>query len=188
MVRSFGDYVLLGETKDDAAGEAYDKVSKLLGLGYPGGPVIDKLAKRGDPEAFRFPVPMKNRSEITFSYSGLKTAVLTEVKKIVKRGEAVPIEGICASFQHAAIESLVNKVGLAVRQTGISKIAISGGVAANSELRRRFLDNKNWSVFVPPAAYCTDNGVMIAAAGYSNFKRGVSSDLSLSPDPSWRLV
>ena len=185
MIRSFGDYLLLGETRDDAAGEAYDKVSKLLGLG---GPVIDRLAKDGDPDAFRFPVPMKNRDEIIFSYSGLKTAVLCEVKKIAARHAEIPVNDICASFQKAAIEALVEKVKLAVAKTGINKITVSGGVAANSELRRRFLKMGNWQVFIPPVSYCTDNGAMIAAAGYNGFRRGLVSDLSLSPDPSWRLV
>lgn len=188
MVRSYGDYVLLGETRDDAAGEAYDKVAKLLGLGYPGGPVIDGLAGDGDPDSFSFPVPMKNRKEIIFSYSGLKTAVLWEVKKMVEKGIDVPVNDICASFQKAAVDALISKLQLAVEQTGINRVAVSGGVAANSELRRQLLNKKGWNVFIPPVSYCTDNGVMIAAAGYNAFRRGVLSDLTLSPDPSWRLT
>lgn len=188
MVRSYGDYVLLGETRDDAAGEAYDKVSKLLGLGYPGGPVVDRMASEGDSAAFSLPVPMKNRKEIIFSYSGLKTAVLWELKKLIKEGKEVPVHDICASFQAAAVDALVSKLELAVEQTGITRVALSGGVAANSELRRQLKERKSWDVHIPPLSYCTDNGVMIAAAGYNNFRRGITSDLTLSPDPSWRLI
>lgn len=188
MVRSYGDYVLLGETRDDAAGEAYDKVSKLLGMGYPGGPVVDRMASEGDPSAFPLPVPMKNRKEVIFSYSGLKTAVLWELKKLIKEGKDIPVHDICASFQAAAVDALVSKLELAVEQTGITRVALSGGVAANSELRRQLEERTDWDVHIPPLSYCTDNGVMIAAAGYNNFKRGITSDLTLSPDPSWRLI
>jgi N6-L-threonylcarbamoyladenine synthase len=188
MVRSYGDYVLLGETRDDAAGEAYDKVAKLLGLGYPGGPVVDRMASEGNPAAFSLPVPMKNRKEIIFSYSGLKTAVLWELKKLLKEGKEVPVHDVCASFQAAAVDALVSKLELAVAQTGITRVALSGGVAANSELRRRLEERPGWDVHIPPLSYCTDNGVMIAAAGYNNYKRGITSDLTLSPDPSWRLI
>ncbi len=188
MVRSYGDYILLGETRDDAAGEAYDKVAKLLGLGYPGGPVIDRRAKDGDPDSFSFPVPMKNHKEIVFSYSGLKTAVIWQVKDMVERGIEVPLNDICASFQKAAVDALISKLEIAVDLTGITKVALSGGVAANSALRQNLRNKKGWDVFIPPLSYCTDNGVMIAAAGYSGFQRGVVSDLYLSPDPSWRLT
>ncbi len=188
MVRSYGDYILLGETRDDAAGEAYDKVAKLLGLGYPGGPVIDRMSKDGDPDSFSFPVPMKNHKEIIFSYSGLKTAVIWQVKDMVERGMEVPLYDICASFQKAAVDALISKLEIAVDLTGINKVALSGGVAANSELRQNLRNRKGWDVFIPPMSYCTDNGVMIAAAGYNAYHRGVVSDLYLSPDPSWRLT
>ncbi|WP_024822629.1 tRNA (adenosine(37)-N6)-threonylcarbamoyltransferase complex transferase subunit TsaD [Aminobacterium mobile] len=188
LVEDWGQYQLLGETRDDAAGEAYDKVAKLLGLGYPGGPVIDRLAQQGNPEAFRFPVPLKGSNEIAFSFSGLKTAVLWTVNELQKSKTDLPVADICASFQRAAVTALVSKLERATEVTGIQKIAISGGVAANKGLRKELLKRKYWEVFIPPVIRCTDNAVMIAAAGYNSFQRGNISDLSLAPNPSWHLL
>ncbi len=187
LVRSFGDYEILGCTRDDAAGEAYDKLAKLLGLGYPGGPAIDRLAGRGNPEAFTLPVPMADTPRVEFSFSGLKTAALTLLRHLEKEG-ALPVEDLCASFQKAVVEALLIKVDLAVRLTGVSKVALSGGVAANSGLRGAFLARKDWQVFLPPAQLCTDNGAMVAAAAYNGFWRGRRSGLELSPDPALPLL
>lgn len=188
LVRSLGDYVLLGETRDDAVGECYDKVAKLLGLPYPGGPVIDRLAASGNPGRFPFPRPMADTDRVEFSFSGLKTAVLWAVKRLEARGEEVPLEDLCASFQRAAVDALLTKVELAVKQTGVRRVALSGGVAANSHLRERMEAAPGLASFIPPRSLCTDNAVMIAAAGYSNWKRGVRSPLSLVPDPAWVLA
>ena len=185
-VRAFGDYRLLGMTRDDAVGEAYDKVAKLLGLPYPGGPAIDELARRGNPKAFPLPVPMKDSDAIEFSYSGLKTAVLWLLRRF--EGTAIPLEDICASFQEAALAALMAKVRLAVARTGVRSVVLSGGVAANSALRERMAAVRQWKSYIPPRDLCTDNAVMIAAAGYNNWRRGVRSDLTLTPDPSWPLA
>ena len=189
-VKEFGDYELLGSTRDDAAGEAYDKVAKVLGLGYPGGPAIDKLAKEGNQDAFPLPLPLSNTKEIEFSFSGLKTAAVTLVQHAEKSGQPVNINDLCASFQKAVTGSLCGKIKLAVKKTGVKAIALSGGVAANSGLRAKLMEivaKDGWKVYLPPAAMCTDNAVMVAAAGYNSYHRGNVSDLSLSPNPSWEI-
>jgi N6-L-threonylcarbamoyladenine synthase len=169
---AWGEYVMLGSTRDDAAGEAYDKAAKLMGLPYPGGPEIDKLAQEGDPYAFDFPVPLKNTDLVEFSFSGLKTALLWQVNKLKERESKgkLPINDLCASFQRAVTEALVTKVALAVRQTGVAKVAASGGVAANRALRKA-LSKGPWQVYLPSPSRCTDNAVMIAMAGYSAWQR-----------------
>ena len=190
LIKDFGDYELLGTTRDDAAGEAYDKISKALGLGYPGGPVVDKLAKLGDANRYKLPVPLQNTDDIEFSFSGLKTAAVTLLQKAEANNEAICAEDFCASFQKSAITSLTGKTALAVSKTGVKRITISGGVAANSALRAelaRLADKNKWQLFLPPISMCTDNAGMIAAAGYNAYHRGVKSDLSLSPDPSWEI-
>lgn len=187
LVRAFGDYKLLGCTRDDAAGEAYDKLAKMLGLGYPGGPAVDRLAKRGNPDAFTLPIPLADTEKVEFSFSGLKTAVLNLLRKLEGKGE-VPVEDLCASFQKAVVRALEIKVELAVRMTGVTQVTLSGGVAANSALRETVLRRKNWSVFLPPAVLCTDNGAMVAAAAYSGYRRGRRGSLDLSPDPALPLI
>ncbi|MFA7621927.1 MAG: tRNA (adenosine(37)-N6)-threonylcarbamoyltransferase complex transferase subunit TsaD [Aminobacteriaceae bacterium] len=187
LVKRFGEYLLLGGTRDDAAGEAYDKVAKAMGLPYPGGPVVDRLAAEGDPHAFDFPQPLKGSREIEFSFSGLKTAAITALKKLERAGVEVPVEDFCASFQRAVTETLMNKLRLASRRTGIRTVSISGGVAANSALREALRNERGWRVCIPPVDRCTDNAVMIAAAGYAAFRRGESSTLDLAPDPSWEI-
>ena len=193
LMRDYGDYSLLGATRDDAAGEAYDKAAKLLGLGYPGGPVIERMAKSGSPEAFDFPVALRGSGSIEFSFSGLKTSLRTLVHRLRDSGasdEDLPVADICASFQRAVTESLLLKVRLAVKMTGVKSVAISGGVAANSALRDGLSKlglKRGWSVSLPPKEYCTDNAVMIASAGYSSYMRGCRSGLDLVPDPSWQL-
>ena len=182
-VEGFGKYELLGQTRDDAAGEAYDKAAKILGLKYPGGPEIDKLAKRGNSKAYNFPVPLKSSKEIEFSFSGLKTALLWQTKKIENLSEE-NIFDLCASFQKSVIEALISKIELAVRQTKIKKVAVSGGVSANRGLREALLKNKNFSVWLPEKKNCTDNAVMIAMAGRNAMNRGFTSDLKITANPS----
>jgi N6-L-threonylcarbamoyladenine synthase len=186
-VDSFGKYFLLGATRDDAAGEAYDKAAKTMGLPYPGGPEIDKLAKGGDPRAFGFPVPLKNTDRVEFSFSGLKTALLWQVHRLRDTGGSLPLADLCASFQRAVIEALTAKVALAVKQTGITKVAVSGGVAANSALRGVLARERRWSVFLPGPSRCTDNAVMIALAGQNAWNRGVRTPF-LTPNPSLELA
>ncbi|NLA90380.1 MAG: tRNA (adenosine(37)-N6)-threonylcarbamoyltransferase complex transferase subunit TsaD [Synergistaceae bacterium] len=185
LAEDYGKYTFLGGTRDDAAGEAFDKTAKVLGLPYPGGPEVDRLAKSGNPRAFDFPVPLKSRPEITFSFSGLKTAAMTEINRLAAAGKPLPVADICASFQRAVVDSLVGKLALAVKKTGLKTIALSGGVAANSALRAALKAKKAWKVYLPPPNRCTDNAVMIAAAGYSAFMRGEQPTLSFAPDPSW---
>ncbi|MCR5346794.1 MAG: tRNA (adenosine(37)-N6)-threonylcarbamoyltransferase complex transferase subunit TsaD [Fretibacterium sp.] len=190
-VDALGQYQLLGETRDDAAGEAYDKAARVLGLPYPGGPEIDRLAKEGNPHAFDFPVPFKNTKDVEFSFSGLKTALLWQVRKIGKEGKAIPLNDLCASFQRAVTEALLAKVALAVQLTGIRRVAASGGVAANSALRAALTESKEsqqWKAWLPRISRCTDNAVMIAMAGRCAWERGIRSPADLSPDPSMEIA
>ena len=185
-VDAFGKYVMLGATRDDAAGEAYDKAAKLMGLSYPGGPEIDRLARDGDPYAFDFPIPMKNTPHVEFSFSGLKTALLWQVNKLKNDGQKLPVNDLCASYQRAITEALIAKISLAVRQTGIKNVTVSGGVAANSALRLA-LSKERWNAYLPSPSRCTDNAVMVAMAGRYAWSRGVRNQSGLSPDPSLEL-
>ncbi|HLG03889.1 MAG TPA: tRNA (adenosine(37)-N6)-threonylcarbamoyltransferase complex transferase subunit TsaD [Bacteroidia bacterium] len=166
-------FTLLGETKDDAAGEAFDKTAKILGLPYPGGPLIDQLAKKGNSKAFKFPIA--NIPELGFSFSGLKTAVLYFVRDRMKEDPDFlekNLADVCASVQYTIIETLLQKVEAAVWQTGIKQVALAGGVSANSGLRNGLIKlgkEKGWKTFIPPFAYCTDNAAMIAVTGYFKF-------------------
>ncbi|MDR3231850.1 MAG: tRNA (adenosine(37)-N6)-threonylcarbamoyltransferase complex transferase subunit TsaD [Synergistaceae bacterium] len=186
-VDAFGRYALLGGTRDDAAGEAFDKAAKLMGLPYPGGPEIDRLAATGNPKAFDFPVPLKRTDRVEFSFSGLKTALLWQVKKMREANpptDILHIVDLCASFQHAVVEALIAKLAMAVRQTGIENVTASGGVAANSALRRALREDRRWRAWLPQPSRCTDNAVMIAMAGYNAWQRGARSPEDLTPDPS----
>ena len=178
-VDDFGKYFELGRTRDDAAGEAYDKVSKLLGHGYPGGPVIDSLSRDGNPDAISFPRAYLPES-LDFSFSGLKTAVLQYVKSEINP----PINDIAASFQAAVVDVLVRKTEWAIRKERIKRITLSGGVAANSALRQKMQKMANeieGEVYMPSVSLCTDNAAMIAAAGYHHFKAGDVAALDLNP-------
>lgn len=187
LVRGWGEYSLVGRTRDDAAGECYDKVANILGLPYPGGPEVDLLASGGDPDAFDFPVPMNSTAEVEFSFSGLKTSVLWAVARLRKEGRDIPVADICASFQKAAVASLLGKTRLASVLTGVEQVCLSGGVSANSALRAAFRSAFGGRVFMPPANLCTDNAAMIAAAGLDRFLRDGPSGLDLNPDPSASL-
>jgi N6-L-threonylcarbamoyladenine synthase len=178
-VNGYADYDELGRTRDDAAGEAYDKVSKLLGLGYPGGPEIDRLSVTGSRKAIRFPRAMM-KGTLDFSFSGLKTAV----RLAVERDTSLKTEDVAAAFQDAVVDVLVKKVSQAIEDTGIKSVTLSGGVAANSELRERMgqmCKKKGADFHPPPINLCTDNGAMIALAGYHRFRMGQTSGLGLNP-------
>ncbi len=169
---------VLGETRDDAVGEAFDKVAKLLGLPYPGGPALSKLAESGDPRAFAFPRPMAEEPGYDFSYSGLKTAVALAAAKHPERAA-----DLAASFEAAATDVLIAKTRKASRSEGLARVAVVGGVAANARLRRQLGDaaqRDGFVLFLPPLALCTDNAAMIAAAGAQLLARGVTDTLALS--------
>lgn len=181
-VDGFGRYTELGRTRDDAAGEAYDKVSKLLSLGYPGGPVIDKLASEGNPRSIDFPRAYLPES-FDFSFSGVKTAVLHYVRAAIS-SQPSALSDIAASFQACVIDVLVRKTEWAIRKEGIRRVTLSGGVSANSELRRRMKkmgEEREVEIFIPSVSLCTDNAAMIAAAGFHYFNAGRFAGMDLNP-------
>lgn len=188
IVRGFGAYEELGRTRDDAAGEAYDKVAKLLGIGYPGGPVIDRLAGRGNPGAFKFPRAYVPES-FDFSFSGLKTAVKVKLRELGLTDHGAQPDGdviadIAASFQSSVVDVLVRKVEWAIVRKGIGRVTLSGGVAANSALRRKMqemADERGIELYLPSLPFCTDNAAMIAAAGYHHAVRGDYAPADLNP-------
>lgn len=165
-VKSHSEQRIIGETIDDAVGEAYDKVARLIGLPYPGGPLLDKLAKEGNPHAYK--LPEGKVSGYDFSFSGLKTAVLRLVQTLKKENEELPTNDICASFQETVSATLLKKVKAALEETGYKQIVLAGGVAANSEIRRKFfaLEEEGYKVNAPAMKYCTDNAAMIASCAY----------------------
>jgi N6-L-threonylcarbamoyladenine synthase len=180
-----GRYRLLGSTIDDAAGEAFDKVARFLGLGYPGGPVIDKLSSDGDPEAIRFPRAMMDQG-YDFSFSGLKTAVVNHVR----RNPEVSTADVAASFQEAVVDVLVTKARKAAHDVGATGICLGGGVAANSLLRQRLVDActaDGLRPFVPSRSMCTDNAAMVAAAAWWRLRADGASSLELGATPNLRL-
>ncbi|MCD6419825.1 MAG: tRNA (adenosine(37)-N6)-threonylcarbamoyltransferase complex transferase subunit TsaD [Synergistetes bacterium] len=182
LVKDVGEYELLGSTRDDAVGEAYDKVAKLLGLGYPGGPIIDRIAKGGDPFAINLPIPAFKGRTLDFSFSGIKSAVYYYTK-----GKEYRVEDVVASFQKTVIDFLVMRVKEAMEETGIRKLAVVGGVSANTALRRRIREERIEGYF-PAFAYCTDNGAMIAEAGYYRFVKGEISEFNIEVNPSLKLI
>jgi N6-L-threonylcarbamoyladenine synthase len=185
LCEDFLQMKVIGQTLDDAAGEAFDKSAKLLGLPYPGGPLIDKYAQQGNPNKFKFPEPQI--PELDFSFSGLKTAILYFIQEKKKKNENFINENlndICASVQQRIISILLNKLKKAAEQTGIKNICIAGGVSANSGLRRSFEElgkQLGWKTFIPPFEYCTDNAAMIAITAYYKYLAGEFADLSVSP-------
>jgi N6-L-threonylcarbamoyladenine synthase len=177
-VAGLGRYRIVGSTRDDAVGEAYDKVAKLLGLGYPGGPVIDRLAARGDPSAHRFPRAMMDQDNLDFSLAGLKTAVLVHVDREGQPTDAEALYDICASFQAAVVDVLVHKCERARKRLGHSRVHVAGGVAANAGLRMSMAavaDREAFELRVPPMRYCGDNAAMIACAGEARLVAGLAS-------------
>lgn len=197
IVNGFGEYIELGKTRDDAAGECFDKVAKMLNLGYPGGPIIDRLAKYGNPKAFEFPrayIP----ETFDFSFSGLKTAIKLEINKLqekeniaLRNPDSQLIKDIAASFQTSVVDVLVRKLEWAIIKKGIKRIALSGGVAANSFLRERISEmakERDVELFLPSIAFCTDNAAMIAVAGFNHFMKGKFADLSLNPKANLSLT
>jgi N6-L-threonylcarbamoyladenine synthase len=187
-VREIGSYRILGETRDDAAGEAFDKTAKLLGLGYPGGPEVARAAKTGDPEKYRFPRPMTDRPGLEFSFSGLKTHTRNLWHK--HSGEENARADIAAGFQHAVVETMVIKCRRAMLQTRCDQLVIAGGVGANLRLREaltRAGQKYGWRVSYPRIEFCTDNGAMIAHAGYHRLLAGESESEIIHARPRWPL-
>ncbi len=188
------EYRILGETMDDAAGEAFDKVAKMLGIGYPGGPEIDRLAQSGNPKYVDFPRPYLGEDSLEFSFSGLKTSVLYYLRRTgfdKSRTESKVIADIAASFQAAVVDVLIHKLLLAAKKFSVRDIAVAGGVAANSELRRtleKASEDKGLRLFIPKFEYCTDNGAMIAMVGYMKMKQGMVSSLELTAEPNLQLT
>lgn len=186
LMRTHGDYRLLGRTIDDAAGEAFDKVARLLGLSYPGGPAIQKAAETGDPAAFDLPRAWL-KGTYNFSFSGIKTAMLHLTRKLGKP-EQMPVADIAASFQHAIADVLVEKTLSAVREFGARTILLAGGVAANTHLRALMVQRAGVPVLIPPVKLCVDNGAMIAAAAWWRYRAGERSGWDLDVIPSLRLA
>ncbi|HNS57142.1 MAG TPA: tRNA (adenosine(37)-N6)-threonylcarbamoyltransferase complex transferase subunit TsaD [Smithellaceae bacterium] len=189
LVENYHEFKLLGQTRDDAAGEAFDKAAKLLNLGYPGGVVIDKLAKQGDPQAVAFPRPMKDSPD--FSFSGLKTSLLTMLKKRGRDFEESQLPDVTAGYQEAIVDVLIEKTIQAARDNGIHRIVVCGGVAANGRLREKFAAAAiaaNMELFIPPAVLCTDNAAMIAAIGEIMLVSGRSDSLDLNAVSRWPLT
>ena len=183
-------YEILGQTVDDAAGEAFDKVARFLGLGFPGGPAVDRLARHGDPNAIRFPRAMADSGDYDFSLSGLKTAVLRHVKAERDAGREVDPADLAASFQEAVVDVQVSKTMQAVKDRGVETILLGGGVVANSRLRERIEKagaESGLRVLIPSIQLCTDNGAMIALAGAWRLERGERSSLGIGADPSMEL-
>jgi N6-L-threonylcarbamoyladenine synthase len=191
LVKNHLEYRILGETRDDAVGEAFDKVAKLLGLPYPGGPQIDQLSKQGNPDFIEFPRALMKSGNFDFSYSGLKTSVLNKINEIGQKVTHRNLSDLCASFQKAAVEVLVKKTLDAARNFQVRNIALAGGVAANSLLRTWMKEEASafhLNVIFPPLEYCTDNAAMIARAGLEYFIRDKKSELDLNAFPSLRLA
>jgi len=190
MVKDYGVYEIIGRTRDDAAGEAFDKVARAIGLGYPGGPKIDRAARQGDPYKITFPRAKIEDSPFDFSFSGLKSAVLNYLNQCKMRGEAICVPDVAASFQQAVIDVLVDHTIKAAKMLGIGKVAIAGGVAANTCLRNQMEKTckiNGMEFYFPSPVYCTDNAAMIAAAAYYEYIRGVRHGWDLNAVPNLKI-
>ena len=190
VVKDYGEYEIVGRTRDDAAGEAFDKVARAIGLGYPGGPKIDKLSKEGNPDAIHFPRAKVEENEYDFSFSGLKSAVLNYLNGCQMKGETVNKADVAASFQKAVIEVLVEHSLHAIKEYGYDKFAIAGGVASNSSLRAAFekgCKENGVTFYHPSPIFCTDNAAMIGVAGYYEYLKGVRSGYDLNAVPNLKL-
>ena len=181
--KDFLEYEIMGMTRDDAAGEAFDKIARVLGLGYPGGPKIDALAREGNPEAFDFPRVKMAEDSLDFSFSGVKTAVINHIHKLEQKGEEYNKADVAASFQEAVCDALVSHTIEAAKRKNLKTIVIAGGVASNSALRNKMTEEAkklNIDVLYPPPVLCTDNAVMIASAGYYEYISGVRAGMKLN--------
>ena len=190
VVRDYGQYEIIGQARDDAAGEAFDKVARAIGLGYPGGPEIDRLSREGNCEAIHFPRAKVEESVYDFSFSGLKSSVLNYLNICEMKGEEINRADIAASFQKAVIDVLVGHALEAVEKYGFSKFAIAGGVASNSSLRSAFekeCRERDITFYHPSPALCTDNAAMIGTAAYYEYKKGIRSGLDLNAIPNLKL-
>ncbi len=190
VVKDYGEFEVLGRTRDDAAGEAFDKVARAVGLGYPGGPKVDKTAREGNPEAIRFPRAKVEGAPYDFSFSGLKSAVLNYMNHAKMTGEEICVPDLAASFQAAVVDVLVSHTVDAAKKLGYRKVAMAGGVASNSALRagmRRACKRAGIELYYPSPVLCTDNGAMIGAAGYYEYMKGARSGWDLNAVPNLRL-
>ena len=189
-VNDYCEYEILGKSRDDAAGEAFDKVARAIGLGYPGGPKIDKAAKEGNENAYEFPKAKIVDNPYDFSFSGVKSAVLNELNAKKMKGEEIVTEDVAASFQKSVVETLVERAMLAVKETGMNKIALAGGVASNTALRKLFkeeCEKRGIDFYYPSPELCTDNAVMIGSAAYFEYKNGTRHGWDLNAIPNLKL-
>ncbi len=190
VVKDYGEYEIIGQTRDDAAGEAFDKVARAIGLGYPGGPKIDKVSREGNPDAIAFPRAKLADNAYDFSFSGLKSAVLNYLNGCRMKGEEICQADVAASFQKAVVEVLVEHSIHAVKEYGYDRFAIAGGVASNSALREAMSEacrRNGIDFYYPSPIYCTDNAAMIGVAGYYEYMKGVRSGLDLNAVPNLKL-
>ena len=190
VVRDYGEFEIIGRTRDDAAGEAFDKVARAVGLGYPGGPKVDKTAKEGNPHAVEFPRAKVEGSPYDFSFSGLKSAVLNYINKARMTGQEICVPDLVASFQNAVVEALVSRAVLAAKEYGYDKLAIAGGVASNSALRAAMEEacaREGLKFYRPSPIYCTDNAAMIGAAAYYEYRKGARHGWDLNAVPNLKL-
>ena len=190
IVKDYGEYEIVGRTRDDAAGEAFDKVARAIGLGYPGGPKIDKLAKEGNKHAISFPRAKVAENEYDFSFSGVKSAVLNYINGCNMKGEEINCADVAASFQEAVVDVLVTHAVAAAKAYGFKNVAMAGGVASNSALRegmKNACEKNGLNLYYPSPIYCTDNAAMIGAAGYYEYIRGARAGLDLNAVPNLRI-
>lgn len=189
-VKDYGDYEIMGRTRDDAAGEAYDKTARALGMGYPGGPKIDKAAKDGDPDSVVFPRAFLEEESYDFSFSGLKSAVLNYINKCHMTGEEINVNNVAASFQKSVVDVLVAKTMRGAREKGVETVALAGGVASNSALReamKKACAENGFNINIPDPILCTDNAAMIGSAAYYEYIKGVRDGLDLNANPGLKL-
>ena len=190
IVKDYGEFEIIGRTLDDAAGEAFDKVARAVGLGYPGGPKVDKAAREGNPHAMEFPRAKVGGSAYDFSFSGMKSAVLNYINQAQMKGETISVPDLCASFQNAVVDVLVSRAVAAAKEYGYDKLAIAGGVASNSALRqgmKEACDKEGLKLYYPSPIYCTDNAAMIGAAAYYEYINGARAGWDLNAVPNLKL-
>lgn len=190
IVKDYGEFEIIGRTRDDAAGEAFDKVARAVGLGYPGGPKVDKAAREGNPHAFAFPRAKVGDNPYDFSFSGLKSAVLNDINHAKMTGEEIPVPDLAASFQSAVVDVLVSRTVAAAKEYGFDCVAIAGGVASNSALRegmRAACEKEGLKFYYPSPVFCTDNAAMIGVAAYYEYINGARAGWDLNAVPNLKL-